>query len=213
MGLGQFIYDYQTLIGAGAAIVAAYIAVRPVWRQLELTQTQANGVLREMLLQRQAELQQAQSALQDNVGKPLNELSFELDVEAGGDRITEHEAHHHDMGLSRAVSWVRQHYQWRDSTPAETARNSLIEKIDALLMLLSDVHAPAHTDQVGEDYAMSDEEWTAFVARGEQAKDEVPTALADAQRAYREFWSSLSEERSVIGVRLKKVNEALMLIR
>ena len=212
MGFGQFIYDYQTLIGAAAAIAAAYVAVRPVWRQLELTQTQANGVLREMLLHRQAELTQAQSALIDKVGRPLNNLAFELDVDMGGTNITEHEAHQHDMGLSQAVSWLRQGYNWRDSSKAEAAKNAIIEKIDALLSVLSDVHAPAHTDQSGEDYAMTDEQWSAFVARGEEAKGEVPAALAEAQEAYREFWTSLETEKSVIGVRLRNVNDALALI-
>ena len=77
-GLSQFIYDYQTLLTGMAALAAAYIAAKPVWRQLRLTQTQANGVLREMLLQRQSEVQSATATLSEMVKKPLSELGTTL---------------------------------------------------------------------------------------------------------------------------------------
>jgi hypothetical protein len=98
MGLGQFIYDYQTLIVGAGAIGAAYVAAKPVWRQLELTQTQANGVLREMLLQRQAELKKAQEASTEKVGKIVNDLADGVEVDGHILRISEHDAHHFDMG-------------------------------------------------------------------------------------------------------------------
>lgn len=60
MGIGQFVYDYQTLITGFTAVGAAYVAVQPVYRQLALMrmqsalmQTQSNSVLQQMLLQRQ----------------------------------------------------------------------------------------------------------------------------------------------------------------
>jgi hypothetical protein len=212
MGLGQFIYDYQTLIAGTAAIGAAYIAAHPVWRQLKLNQTQANGVLREMLIDRESELRKAKTAVSEKIGRPLNDLDLDIGFDGPPQKLTEHEAHHHDLGISHAVSWLRLDYPWRDSAKAEAAREQLVEKLDSLLNILSEIHGPAHVDQVGEDYAMSNEEWAAFVARGEAAKDEIPDQLRESQGAYRDFLSNLDAEKSAIQARLRSVNEALTLI-
>jgi hypothetical protein len=209
VGLAQFIYDYQTLIAGAGAIAAAYVAAKPVWRQIELSQTQANGVLREMLQERKAEIQQARSASSDKVGTALNELALAVPWEDEGARITEHEAHHHDVGLSQAVRWLRTGYHWRDSSLVENVRETLILRIDDLIRVLRDVHYPAHTEQHDEDHNMSDEEWAAFVKRGEEAKGEVPESLAVAQSSNRHFLDSLEAEKESIGQRLRKVNEAL----
>jgi len=77
MGIGQFIYDYQTLIAGIGAIGAAIIAVRPVYHQLDLMRTQSNAVLKDMLVQRQAELEQAATAVAKHVGGPLEDLGRE----------------------------------------------------------------------------------------------------------------------------------------
>jgi hypothetical protein len=211
MGLGQFIYDYQTLIGAFIALGAAYWAAYPVYEQLKATQTQANGVLRDMLLQRQSEIQKARASTTEKVGRPLNNLSLNLGVDGEVVELNAEEAFGHDQGLSQAAEWLRRGYGWRDSPRVEAAKGAAENELDNLVNLLNDIHAPAHVDQVGEDYAMTDEEWTEFVARGVTAQAALPAALTAAQTAYRAFLSSLENEQAAIELRLGKVNEALTL--
>jgi hypothetical protein len=210
MGLGQSIYDYQTLLGAAIAVGAAYWAGRPVYEQLKLTQTQADGVLREMLLQRQDEVRKARGAVTAKIRQPLSDLAFELGPEEPIDKIDEHQAHHHEMGLWHALSWLRTEYQWRDSSNVEAAKNDLVGKMDALIHLLAEVRYPASEDQHDPDNPISDDDWAALVARGEAAKDEVPAALAGAQAAFREFLAELEKESTAIDARHKSVNEALI---
>jgi len=209
MGLGQFIYDYQTLIVGAGAIGAAYVAAKPVWRQLELTQTQANGVLREMLLQRQAELKKAQEASTEKVGKIVNDLADGVEVDGHILRISEHDAHHFDMGIYHAASWLEHDYPWHDGVGVRAAKKTLIAALLALSELLGEVHRPVSTDQHGDDYSISDPDWADLVARGEAAKDEVPESVSKAHSAYREFLTSLDDEKTIIDTRLRKVNEAL----
>jgi hypothetical protein len=209
-GLGDFLYDYQTLIAGIGAIAAAYFAAKPVWKQLELTQTQASGVLRDMLSQRRTEVRQAKAALTERVGQKLLDLDHLLGWQDEDEKLSEHDAFGQDQILSDSVRWLRLGYHWRDSSQVEGAREMLIEKIDALLGVLNDIHAPAHTDQHDEDHSISDEDWAAFLARGEAAKDEVYKSVGDARDAYRRLLEDMDAEAAVLQKRLTQVNEALI---
>lgn len=212
MGIGQFIYDYQTLITGAAALGAAYIAARPVYRQLELVQTQSNGVRREMLLQRQLEIEQARAAASENVGKALNDLSREFPCyeEEGDFMLNEHQAHHHDLGISHAASWLRQRYKWRDNALAEAKKAALLDALEKLTGFLQDVHYPAHTEQHDEYHSMSDEVYAAFLAKGEAAKAEINPALIGAESALQNFQESLAQELNAVIVQLKKLDKSLV---
>lgn len=217
MGIGQFIYDYQTLITGFAALGAAYVAVRPVYRQLALMQaqsammqTQSNGVLRDMLLQRKEEIEQADAALSENVGKRLKAIAGEFPWYDEDFKPDEPMAHNYDQVISGAVSWLRLKYQWRDNPVADGKKAALIEALDKLISILSDVHAPAHTDQVGEDYAMSDEDWEKFNARGEEAKGEVYGAVIAAQKSLQGYGDSFRDELAAIRSQLLKLDQTLL---
>jgi hypothetical protein len=210
MSIGSFIYDYQTLIAGALALAAAYFAAKPVWRQLELTQTQSNGVLREMLLHRQVEVQQARAALMANVGSKLFDLDHALGCQGDGEFISEHDAFGNDQILSQSISWLRTGYHWRDRSRVEAARAELIDKIDTLLQILEAIHAPAHTDQHDEDRSISDEDWAAFLARGVAAKGEVAGAVGAARTTFNNLLLEMESEAEALKERLTKVNEALL---
>lgn len=213
MGIFKIIYDYQTLITGGAALVAAYIAARPVYRQLGLVQIQSNGVRREMLLQRQLEIEQACAAVREKVGKALSDLSREFDCyeeEHLDFVLNEHQAHHHDLGISHAASWLRQRYKWRDNALAEAKKAALLDELEKLTGILQDVHYPAHTEQHDEYHSMSDEVYAAFLAKGEAAKAEINPALIGAESALQNFQDSLAQELNAVILHLKKLDSSLV---
>lgn len=210
-GLGRFLYDWQTLISGLIALVAAFVAVRPVWKQLALTQTQANGVLREMLLKREVEIGKAHVALVEKVRPPLNELDSEL--YSPDDQLLEFSAegaHHYSQRISSAAHWLSTASKERDSAAVEVAKDALAEKLAAVEALLNEIHFPVSMDQEGEGYSISDEDWAKYVARSEAAQTEVVGAVSAARSALREVEGALSKERRVIKARLKKVDEALL---
>ena len=212
IGLVTFIYDYQTIIAGAGAIGAAYIAARPVYSQLGLLRTQSNGVHREMLLQRQHEIVQAHAALDENVSEKLRQLSgqFYWDDSDGGNDFTEQMAHHYDGSVSAATYWVRQSYHWRDNPTAEPLKEELLKNLDSLTSILQDIHYPAHHEQHGEDYSMSDEDYATFCKRGETAKSEVYPALKIAQTTLQKYQSCLKSEQAVLVSELKKLDQMLI---
>ncbi len=207
-GLIRAIYDYQTLIAGCAAVVAAYFAARPVYRQLDMMRLQSDAVMRGMLLDRERDLRQALEALDKNVGEPLAGLGHAVYWEEG-DEIDEERAFYHDQALSTARTWLGTKYRWRDSAEVETARAGLEKGLDALIDTLDDVHRPAHTEKEGEDYAMTDEEWTAFLKRGEDAKGEVLGKLSNARQLLSAVSSGIGAELNAVGRQLTAIDRSL----
>ena len=212
VGMGQIIYDYQTLIAGVGAIGAAIIAVRPVYRQLDLMRTQSNAVLKDMLLQRQAELEQAAVAVKKHVGERLDDLGREYTWhEADEDiRLTETQAHHYDQHISSALGWIRLGYRWRDNPIMEGKRALLISALDELIGKLGDIYFTASHQQHDEDYSIDDEEWARLEQRGENAKSEIYPALVVAEAALTAFVDANQQELAVIDAQLRKLDQGLL---
>lgn len=212
-GIGHFIYDFQTLIAGLVAVAAALYGAAPVYRQLELTRTQSNAVLMSMLQDRFAAVEQAVSAMRKEVLTPLRELNrvYQFDYEVDEvTKISAEAAHHYDQLISGGARWLEDAYRWRDSVATENAKRLLVCELEALTDLLSDAHAPEHTDQVGEDYAMNDEEWAAFVHRAEEAKIAVPEALQNSEKAFRRYEDAQQVELHGLTQKLKAVEGSLL---
>jgi hypothetical protein len=209
-GLGTFIYDYQTLIGSGVALLAAYVAVRPVWRQVALTQTQSNGVLREMLLERKLEIEQAKVDIRENVSKPIIKLASALSWYKQGELMDEQSAHAFDRQLSTALTWLTEKYRWRDSEAVEQKKQVLILELTTTIDILNDIHAPAHTDQHDEERSMSDENWQAFINRGQEAKTLIKAANKKARSAHTILQETMDIDLEAIQSRLRKLDATLI---
>ena len=65
---------------------------------------------------------------------------------------------------------------------------------------LSDVHWPAHNDQSGEDYSLSDEDWAAVLARA----DEGQTLAAEKVRIARAANNALKDAHIAWATALRK---------
>ncbi len=210
MGIGQFIYDFQTLFAGAGALIAARIAVKPVWTQIGLLQTQSNGVLREMLSQRQGEIEQSRAAMAHKVEEPLNALGsifYQYEFEGA---ISEEEAFFHDQRLTDASAWYSYEYRWRDNEDVETARLALLSKLDLLLDALRDIHRPAHTEQHDEDHSIPDQEWEEFVARGDRAKGEVEVISRSVKDALNTVMNGMMLETLAVKSRLKKLDKSII---
>lgn len=209
-GLGTFIYDYQTLIGSGVALLAAYVAVRPVWRQVALTQTQSNGVLREMLLERKLEIEQAKADVRENVSKPIFNLVSAISWYKQGELMDEHSAHAFDHQLSTALKWLTEKYRWRDSEVVEQKKQFLIQELRSTIGILDDIHAPAHTDQHDEDRSISEENWQEFIKRGQEAKTLIKGAARKSKLAHTKLQETMDIDLEAIQSRLRKLDATLI---
>ncbi|MBT2244569.1 hypothetical protein JQK15_13575 [Sphingobium sp. BHU LFT2] len=213
-GIGQFLYDWQTLIGSGLALAAAYWAVKPVYAQLELTRTQSNGVLREMLLDRQSEFQQAIAAVKKHVEKPIREV-YQPDRWEEGRPISSERAFHDSQSMSVVLTWLKVEYHWRDSETVEASKQSLVQSIEVLRDALDAVHAPDSVhqewiDDEGEHHEIAADDWAAILTRGEEAIGEIDGLRSAAVKAATAMLNALNADRYGIRRRLSEVDAALL---
>jgi hypothetical protein len=177
-----------------------------------MMRTQSNAVLKDMLIQRQAELEQAAAAVTKHVGGPLDNLGREYPwyEEDENIRLTETQAHHYDQHISGAVSWIRRRYRWRDNPVMEGKKALLISALDALIGKLGDIYFTASHQQHDEDYSIDDAEWARLEQRGEDAISQIYPALVVAKTAMTSFLEANQQELAAIDTQLRKLDRDLL---
>ncbi len=193
--IGHWIYDFQTLITGAAAIGAAWYAGAPVWRQLKDSNLQTRIMHRETLAIRLREAEERAARVAKAIDEPLWQAQ-RVTSDALGEpiEIGEHDAHGVEQMILGTLDWYLEALEGTEDARIEEAKAALKAALEDLTDILSDVHWPAHNDQSGEDYSMSDEQWTEVLRKADEgatlATGKVSAAwaanraLKDAQREY-----------------------------
>lgn len=193
-GAGNFIYHYQTLITGAAAIGAAWYAGAPVWRQLKDSNLQTRIMHRETLAIRLREAEERAGRVAKAIDDPLWQAQRVTSDPAGEPvEIGEHDAFGVEQMILGTLDWYLVTLEGTEDASVEAAKAALKAALTDLTDTLSDVHWPAHNDQSGEDYSMTDEEWSEVLRRADEgaklATEKVSAAwkanraLKDAQQA------------------------------
>lgn len=192
--VGHWIYDFQPLITGAAAIGAAWYAGAPVWRQLKDSNLQTRIMHRETLAIRLREAEERAARVAKSIDDPLWQAQ-RVTIDPAGEpvEIGEHDAHGIEQMIHGALDWYLVTLEGTEDASVEAAKAELKVSLKDLTGTLSDVHWPAHNDQSGEDYSMTDEEWAEVLRKAGdgkvQAADKVSAAwkanraLKDAQQA------------------------------
>ena len=88
----------------------------------------------------------------------------------------------HDRGPHRLVLVT---LEGTEEARVEEAKAALKAALKDLTDTLSDVHWPAHNDQSGEDYSMTNEEWTEVLQKAEDGKKLATEKVSAAWKASR----------------------------
>lgn len=208
----SFIKEFQTLIAGLIAIGAAWITARPVWRQLDRMSVQTGTMYREFLeehlkalLARRKWLMDRISPFQQEVGQRLyemRELEGRLNV-------------HWVFARSQiAGSLLRElmDYRERSRDPAEMsdALDKLVEALKALEDNLDDIHRPASSDQTGEDWAYSDEQWAEIHRKSAEADAALDRLVSTFDEASRQLGKAVELEVNRLRYRLKETDDGLL---
>ena len=193
-GAGTFIYNYQTLITGVLAIGAAWYAGAPVWRQLKDSNLQTRIMHRETLAIRLREAEERAVRVAKAIDDPLWKAQDVTSDQAGEPlEVSEHEAHGVEQMILGRLDWYLITLEGTEDAAVEEAKAALKAALKDLTNTLSAVHWPAHNDQSGEDYSMTDEEWAEVLQKAEDGKKlatakvnaawKANRALKDAQQA------------------------------
>ena len=199
-GAGTFIYNYQTLIAGVLAIGAAWYAGAPVWRQLKDSNLQTRIMHRETLAIRLREAEERAVRVAKAIDDPLWKAQDVTSGPAGEPlEITEHDAHGVEQMIIGRLDWYLITLEGTEDAAVEEAKAALKAALKDLTDTLSDVHWPAHNDQSGEDYSMTDEEWAEVLQKAEDGKKLATAKISAAWKANRALKGA--QQASIDGLR------------
>ena len=184
--VGHWIYDFQTLITGAAAIAAAWYAGAPVWRQLKDSNLQTQIMHRETLAIRLREAEERAARVAKAIDDPLwKAQDVTSDPEGEPLEISEHDAFGVEQMIEGRLDWYLVTLGGTEDAPVEAAKAALKVALKDLTDTLSDVHWPAHNDQSGEDYSMTDEQWAKVLRKASDGKVQAAEKVSAAWKANR----------------------------
>lgn len=207
-----FVHDYQTLIAGALAIAAAYIAARPVWRQLDRMSVQTGTMFREFLADRVRALTARRKWLTERIDPYRTEVGqriYEMRELENGLNI---EWVFHRAQLTGDLKAKLQRYQREQRDPAAMAARlqDVVDRLSVLEATLNDIHRPHSGDQSGEDYALTDAEWAEIGRAGEAADERLDAEVAAFEASARQLEEAIGRELSELRDRLRGADEALL---
>lgn len=198
--VGRWIYDFQTLITGAAAIGAAWCAGAPVWRQLKDSNLQTRIMHRETLAIRLREAEERAARVAKAIDDPLWKAQDVTSDPAGEPlEIGEHDAFGVEQMIGGRLDWYLVTLEGTEDAAVEQAKATLKAALKDLTDTLSDVHWPAHNDQSGEDYSMTNEEWADVLRKAKEGKVLAPEKVGAAWKANRALKEA--QEASIKGLR------------
>lgn len=204
---------WQTLIAGLLALLAAMLALRPVWRQLSLTAVQTNTALREFLQDRLRTFEQHRDGLITPLKAyidPISRRMYEIGEFEGG-QVQAEWAFGTQQGAYEPIRLLQQYRSRGADTPGiEATVGVLVEKLEALATTFDTIHTPHSRDQVGDDYAHSDDEWAAIRAEAKEAEAELPAAVRACTLVLDRLIEAFDAEASRIRTQIRTTEKALL---
>ena len=187
----DFIYDYQTLITGVLAVGAAYYGASPVWRQLNDSNVQTRIMLRDSLAVRLREAEERKARVSTSIEDALWQAQRVTSEHQGEPiEISEHDAFDLDQMIEGHLDWYLVVLRDTEDSSIEEAKSKFKQALNHLTDVLSDIHWPAHNDQHGENYSMTDEEWADVLQKAAVGKVKVSQKVGDAWKAFYELQSA-----------------------
>jgi hypothetical protein len=209
-GACDFIYDFQTLITGVAAIGAAWYVGAPVWRQLKDTNLQARIMHRDTLAARLREVEERAARVAKEIDEPLwraQRATSEPDGEPV--EIGEYDAFEVEQQIAGALDWYLVTLEGTEDTRVEEAKAALKAALKELTDTLSDVHWPAHNDQSGEDYALTDEEWAEVLQKADEGSTLATEKVSAAWKANRALKAAQAEFANELRQQIARLDQSV----
>lgn len=207
------LFGWQTLIGAALALIAAYVAVRPVWRQVILTSVQAQTAYREFLRDRLRTIEEQRKRLMPPLGAYLEQVSSRIDEveEYGQGSLDANWAFGSQQLANQQIDRLKAFRAREDGVgEIESAVDGAVCGLETLADALDDIHQPESTDQIGEDWAFTDEEWAAIREKANTATETVSGLASAARTAVKALDNSFADEGARLRTLIRRTEKALL---
>lgn len=204
--------DFQTLVGGGLALVAAWLAARPAWLQLQSINLQQEIAARRTIADRLTSIESRMT----NPTSKLNAFSMEIareilpyeEADYEPSSVNVHWAFDKGHDAQNLLTRLETDQALRhDTDRIETYRSRVIVHLEALRVCLYDITATA---QYSGDPDLSAEQEEALPFDEERARQQLPDIYASFVGAARAFEAAGLDEIQRFRARLRSIDDRLL---
>jgi ElaB/YqjD/DUF883 family membrane-anchored ribosome-binding protein len=213
MGVGKWVYDFQTLIAGILAFGLGWVALR----QLHLARAQMAITTRETLINQLQETdKRARASTKEiaSISVAFESVIYRDDFDAGPN-ISVFWAHDAEQSVSMVKRSLEMQQTRKDDTAAiDELRSEVIKAADRLEDCLRDIHQVASIDVGDPDYGFTDEQITEEKAKlrtaSDAAKELLPDRLIEVRDAGRVLRDAYNAELASLRDRIRSINETIV---
>lgn len=209
MDLVDFLREWQTLIGSFIALVAAWIAVRPVWRQLNRMEIQTDAMVRDAAV---ARIRDAEWSL-DHMGTPIRNFLDQAtnDLEPYEDEEIEisAESSHNwagTLGVAR-TTFLEMAATRLDIASLEKRKEELGAAAERLISTLYAISAPVTVDP--EEHGLDEGDIAKLEEDAVAAQSATPELMTLLRRALSAMDDERKQEIALLRKRLRAIDDRL----
>lgn len=205
--------EYQTLFGAGLAVLAAFVAARPAWLQLQKMKLQQDITARDAILQRLKGIEARAKYQDDKIQSLIQEILRNIylypeDENYDPSTVDVHWAFdkmHECQGIALKLKSFQA--SMRDTHSIEEARQNVIHSLEQLRACFCAISAPAA--HAGDPEVSSEDEERMRYAEA-VALEQLPQKVDDLANAMGDFSSIILEEKQFVRRRLRQIDDDML---
>ncbi|MGL3819970.1 hypothetical protein [Sphingopyxis sp. R3-92] len=208
----DFLFRWQTLITGVLALVAAVVALRPVYGQLKLMREQNKVMLRstinEMMISLDRDLASTHEIIDKRFGQVAQDLGY---FEDQGDPPSIAEwASERDESIRAVIRELKEiFFRNHDAEPVEEYKGDLILALDDLSECLDAIYTP-QWHWTHPDHDWSEDEEKKAVEKAKKAEKEVRDKVRRVAVAAARLSAAREGQRAVYSHRLRAIDDALL---
>lgn len=207
--------EYQTLTGAGLAIVAAFVAARPAWLQLQKMKLQQDIAARSAIVSRLKGIEGRAGYMEKEVDSLLREImnhlyDFDDDGEFGyaSTPVDSQWAHNMSSQCFSIASKLKTHQRlMRDTHRIEAARRNVILALEALADCLDGISL---YERAQGDPEISSSQLEEVKKIEEKSREELPEKDCEVSEALNAAKEVSASESKAIRRRLRRIDDAIL---
>ena len=215
--LGQFVKDFQTLLAGLMALIAAVVALRPVYKQLHVNQVQTAIAAREVLFGRTRTIDHRRKVSAAAIRKITSDFMSRLyrGDQDGEPDIDINWAFEADQIVGQVIEEFRlQQSSMGDREAIDEKRTQLIQVATELRNCLTDIHQFYSYDFDGHENGWTEKETEEKRAAAEVASKEAEKHLDAKIRAVAKSGKGLDDayvaELDEIRIRVRQINKLVL---
>lgn len=215
--LGQFVKDFQTLLAGLMALIAAVVALRPVYKQLHVNQVQTAIAAREVLFGRTRTIDHRRKVSAAAIRKITSDFMSRLyrGDQDGEPDIDINWAFEADQIVGQVIEEFRlQQSSMGDREAIDERRTILIQAATELRNCLTDIHQAVTYDfddpENGWSQEQAREKLAAAEAASKEAEKHLDTKISEVTKCGKDLDGAYVAELDEIRIRVRQINKLVL---